>query len=44
MKNNNMTRNLGEGNISKLLASLAIPAVVSQVVNLLYKIVDSVFI
>ena len=25
MKNNNMTRNLGEGNISKLLASLAIP-------------------
>ena len=29
MKNNNMTRNLGEGNITKLLASLAIPAVVS---------------
>ena len=25
MKNNNMTRNLGEGNITKLLASLAIP-------------------
>ena len=44
MKNNNMTRNLGEGNISKLLASLAIPAVVAQVVNLLYNIVDRVYI
>ena len=42
MKNNNMTRNLGEGNITKLLASLAIPAVVAQVVNLLYNIVDRV--
>mgnify|MGYP007033143203 CR=1 FL=1 len=44
MKNNNMTRNLGEGNITKLLASLAIPAVVAQVVNLLYNIVDRVYI
>ena len=44
MKNNNMTRNLGEGNITKLLASLAIPAVVTQVVNLLYNIVDRVYI
>ena len=44
MKNNNMTRNLGEGNITKLLASLAIPAVVAQVVYLLYNIVDRVYI
>lgn len=41
---NNMTKNLGEGNIPKLLAGLAIPAVVAQVVNLLYNIVDRIYI
>ena len=35
---------LGTENIGKLLASLAIPAVVAQIVNLLYNIVDRVYI
>ena len=33
---------LGTENIGKLLASLAIPAVVAQIVNLLYNIVDHI--
>ena len=41
---NNMTKNLGEGSIPKLMAGLAIPAVVAQVVNLLYNIVDRIYI
>ena len=41
---NNMTKNLGDGSIPKLMASLAIPAVVAQVVNLLYNIVDRIYI
>ena len=32
----NTTTNLGEGSIPSLLAKLAVPAVVAQVVNLLY--------
>lgn len=36
--------NLGEGSIPKLLAQLAVPAVVAQVVNLLYNIVDRIYI
>lgn len=35
---------LGTENIGKLLASLAIPAVVAQIVNLLYNIVDRIYI
>ena len=38
------TQNLGTGSIPKLLAQLAIPAVVAQVVNLLYNIVDRIYI
>ena len=38
------TTNLGEGSIPSLLAKLAIPAVVAQVVNLLYNIVDRIYI
>lgn len=37
-------RDLGQGSIPKLLAQLAIPAVVAQVVNLLYNIVDRIYI
>ena len=37
-------QNLGTGSIGKLLAQLAIPAVVAQVVNLLYNIVDRIYI
>ena len=35
---------MGSGSIPKLLAQLAIPAVVAQVVNLLYNIVDRIYI
>ena len=38
------TLDLGKGSIPKLLAQLAIPAVVAQIVNLLYNIVDRIYI
>lgn len=38
------TRDMGSGSIPKLLAQLAIPAVVAQVINLLYNIVDRIYI
>lgn len=38
------TNDLGKGNISKLLISLAAPAIVAQLVNVLYNIVDRIFI
>ena len=37
-------RDMGSGSIPKLLAQLAIPAVVAQVINLLYNIVDRIYI
>ncbi len=37
-------QDMGTGSIPKLLAQLAIPAVVAQVVNLLYNIVDRIYI
>lgn len=40
----NKTYDLGTGSITKLLAQLAVPAVVAQVVNLLYNIVDRIYI
>lgn len=44
-KGENMkTNEMGSGSIPKLLAQLAIPAVVAQVVNLLYNIVDRIYI
>ena len=43
-KTQGKTQNLGTGSIPKLLAQLAIPAVVAQVVNLLYNIVDRIYI
>lgn len=36
--------NLGEGSVGKLLISLALPAIVAQLVNVLYNIVDRIFI
>lgn len=36
--------NLGEGSVGKLLLSLALPAIVAQLVNVLYNIVDRIFI
>ncbi len=37
-------QDMGTGNIKKLMVSLAIPAVVAQVINLLYNIVDRIYI
>ncbi len=39
-----MKQDMGSGSIPKLLAQLAIPAVVAQVVNLLYNVVDRIYI
>lgn len=41
---NVQSRNLGAGSIPKLFAQLAIPAVVAQIINLLYNIVDRIYI
>ncbi len=37
-------RNLGEGSVGRLLVSLAFPAIIAQLVNVLYNIVDRIFI
>lgn len=46
MKSNETSKkqDMGSGSIPKLLAQLAIPAVVAQVINLLYNIVDRIYI
>ncbi len=41
---NTQTQDMGSGSIPKLLAQLAIPAVVAQIINLLYNIVDRIYI
>ena len=38
------TTNLGSGSVNRLLFKLAIPAVVAQLINLLYNIVDRIYI
>ena len=44
MQQNTQTNEMGTGNIPKLFFKLAIPAVIAQVVNLLYNIVDRIYI
>lgn len=44
MSNQSAHQDMGSGSIKKLLVKLAIPAVVGQVVNLLYNIVDRIYI
>ena len=44
MKAISNTQDMGTERVSKLLAQLAIPAVVAQVINLLYNIVDRIYI
>lgn len=44
MSENNQTNQMGTGSIPKLFFKLAIPAVVAQVVNLLYNIIDRIYI
>ena len=39
-----MSNNLGEGSIGKLLFKLSLPAVISQLVNMLYNMVDRMYI
>ncbi len=41
---NQKSQNMGTGSIPKLLAQLAVPAVIAQIVNLLYNIVDRIYI
>ncbi len=41
---NQKTQDMGNGSIPKLFIKLAVPAVVAQVVNLLYNIVDRIYI
>ena len=36
--------NLGEGDVKKLLISLAIPAITAQIINVLYNLVDRIYI
>ena len=43
-KKGSMGPDLGNGSIPKLLAKLAIPTVVAQIINLLYNIVDRIYI
>lgn len=44
MKEQKRTYDMGSGSVPKLLAKLAIPAVVAQIVNLLYNVVDRIYI
>lgn len=43
-KTQRKTQDMGSASIPKLLAQLAIPAVIAQVINLLYNIVDRIYI
>ena len=43
-RNSGVQQDMGTGSIPKLLARLAVPAVVAQIVNLLYNIVDRIYI
>ncbi len=40
----NRSRDLGQGNVRKLLFSLALPTITSQIVNMLYTLVDRIYI
>lgn len=44
MNENRKTKDMGSGSIPRLLAQLAIPAIIAQIVNLLYNIVDRIYI
>lgn len=44
MNEKTRTKDMGSGSIPLLLAQLAIPAIIAQIVNLLYNIVDRIYI
>lgn len=41
---NQKSVDLGSGKVSKLLFSLALPTITSQIVNMLYNLVDRIYI
>ena len=43
-KNESVKRDMGTGSVRKLMVQMAVPALVGQVVNLLYNIVDRIYI
>lgn len=43
-KDTKRTLNLGEGSIGKLMLRLALPAIMAQVINVLYNLVDRIYI
>ena len=40
----NTRRDLGSGSVRQLLVQLAVPAVAAQIINLLYNVVDRIYI
>ena len=44
MKQSKNEINLGEGSVGRLLLTLAVPSVIAQLVNLLYNLVDRIYI
>ncbi len=44
MSTKSATRDLGSGKVSSLLFSLAVPAITAQIINVLYNIVDRIYI
>lgn len=44
MSKANTSRDMGSGSIKKLMVQLAVPAIIGQVINLLYNIVDRIYI
>ena len=44
MKSNQNSNALGTASIPKLLAKLAVPTVIAQIINMLYNIVDRIYI
>ena len=40
----NQSANLGQGSVGKLLFKLALPAIVAQIINVLYNMVDRMYI
>ena len=37
-------QDMGTGSVKKLMAQMAVPAVVAQIINLLYNVVDRIYI
>lgn len=44
MQQNDKEKRMGTEGIGKLMVSMAIPAVIAQIINILYSIVDRIYI